>query len=1220
MEKPWDEPRPRRLPQTEKPIRLHLLGQTNIFVGDQPFKLGLPHKTLPLLGYTILHRAGPVLRGRAAFRLWPDDSEEEALGKLRRTIYLLTRALPPAPPEQPWLLVDTVRLQWNPGAPAWIDVDAFERLAADPATYEAAAETYGGDLLPEMYDEWVIAERERFRSRYFQVLMESIARYRQARNYPAAMDFAQRILAGDPWREDIVRSLMTLRYESGDRAGALADFERFSQRLKAELHVSPMAETLALREAIANARTLADLERRRPSATSPSGGAGISGGADVPNGASETLAAPRSRLPFVGRDAEMARLGTYWNRAIQGRGMLVLLGGEAGIGKTRLATEFAHIVADGGGRVMHGATGDRESVPYQNLADAFRSVLPIVESLHVDRLWLAVLAQLVPELRQRRPGLPALPALDPEREQLRLFEACATILGALARERPTYLLLEDLHAAGEATIDALAFLARRVATLPVLIVATYREEETQRTHPLRRLRRRLQEAGQITYLSPARLVRRDVERIAAHAPLEQARIEPLAERLFEQSEGNPLYLVELLRDLIESGPPAGAVALERPPVRAGGIESTIAARMTRLSPNARALAEVAATLGLEFDVEAAREVGGWPESQTLDALEELLDRSLVMEAGPRSRFAYTFTHRLVQATIYAGIDERDRARRHRRIARVLEDIYAPPGDDLTLDIARHYDLGGRRDPAARYYLRAARRALELAANGEAKALAERALELTAEPETRTAALLVCERAGARIGDREARRAALAQLAALPEFERDRELAFEVLGRRIELARSLGDRAEEARAIAALRERAERTGSRRHLAAANNAEGRYALRTGKPAEAGRCARAALELATGYEASEALALLAEIAAEKGDLGEARAFLERMREAAGTPGGNRELTARITLQTAQATQLERNYAEALALSAQARDIYRELGDRDGEANATTRLGHCLAQLGRVADARANFESAAATFRSIGERAGLAHLLIDLGHFEMEQGRIVRAQAALDEAERLNEELGNVRGQEICAINRSFYLLRAGDPQGALAAGEYALTLARNLGHRPLEAVALGNYAAAERDLGAIDRAIAHLHEAIALHEAARRPASAQEDRTELALALVQAGRIEEARALGRILDDGEIDRSTWPQVRHWALAEIARASGDAAARQTHLHAAGDHVRTVAGTIADDAEREAFLAAPVNRAILAQLRGITVLYPRPGTSPSPEPPTWPPSPEPPT
>jgi predicted ATPase/DNA-binding SARP family transcriptional activator len=1168
------------LPQTEKPIRLHLLGQTNIFVGDVPFRLAMPHKTLPLLGYAIVHRGGPILRGRAAFGLWPDDSEEEALGKLRRTIYLLSRALPPAPADQPWLIVDAARIQWNPDAPAWIDVDAFERLAADPRTYEAAAEAYGGDLLPEMYDDWVISERERLRSRYVQILMESIARHRSERNYHVAMDFAQRILASDPWREDILRSLMMLRYESGDRAGAIAEFERFSQRLKAELHVTPMLETLALREAIANARTLADLERRTPAAAAA-------------DNAPETFTTPRATLPFVGREGEMARLRAYWNRAVQGRGMLVLLGGEAGIGKTRLATEFANIVADGGGRVMHGATANNESGPYQTLADAFRSVLPIIESLHVDRVWLAALAQLVPELRRRHPALPISAALDPEREQIRLFEACATVLAALARERPTFLLLEDVHAASEATIDALAFLARRAATLPVLIVATYREEEAQRTHPLRRLRRRLQDAGQITYLSPARLQRRDIDKLAAQLPHGSVRLEALSERLYEQCEGNPLFLVELLRDVLETG--AGDMAtLERPPVRAGGIESTIAARISRLSPNARALAEVAATLGFGFDVEAAREVSGWPESQTLDALEELQDRGLVQEAASNSRFAYTFTHRFVQTTIYAAIDEKDRVRRHRRIARVFEDIYAPPSDEFALDIARHYDRGQLPDSAARHYLRAARRAAELAANDEARTLAGLVLELSGEQEHRIAALLVREHASTRLGDRETRRAVLAQLEALPEFAADDGLACEVLTRRIELARSLGDNSEEAATIVTLRERAERSGVQAGIAVALNAEARFALRTGKPVEAARCAQAALAIAQDRESSEALALLAEIAAEHGDLDEARALLERMRaEASGA--GNRELTARITLQTAQAAQLEGKYSEGMLLSKQALDIYRELGDRSGEASAATHLGHCLAQLGRCAEARGYFESAAATFRAIGERSGLAHLLIDLGHFEMEQGRIVRAEAALTEAERLNEQLGNVRGQEICAINRSFYLLRAGDASGALVAGEYALTLARNLGHLPLEAIALGNVAAAERDLGTLEGAIAHMHEAIALHESARRWSNAQDDRTELALALIAAGRIDEARAVGRILEDSEIDSATWPQVRHWALAEVARASGGGPSGTAHLRAAREHVRAIAERIENPAEREAFLACPVNRAIVTADRAAT-------------------------
>jgi DNA-binding SARP family transcriptional activator len=249
------------LPQTDKPIRLHLLGQTSIFVGDRPFKLGMPHKTLPLLGFAVVHRGGPIMRGRAAFRLWPDDGEEAALAKLRRSIYLLPRALPPAPKQQPWLLVDAAHFQWNPDAPAWVDVDAFERLAADPATFDAAAETYRGDLLSEIYDEWVIAERERLRIRYLRILEESLGRYRRARNFPAAIDFAQRVLAADSWREDIVRALMMLRYESGDRAGALAEFERFSLRLATDLHVAPMVETLALREAIANARSVDDVRR-----------------------------------------------------------------------------------------------------------------------------------------------------------------------------------------------------------------------------------------------------------------------------------------------------------------------------------------------------------------------------------------------------------------------------------------------------------------------------------------------------------------------------------------------------------------------------------------------------------------------------------------------------------------------------------------------------------------------------------------------------------------------------------------------------------------------------------------------------------------------------------------------------------------------------------------------------------------------------------------------
>ena len=223
-----------------------------------------------MLARIILQHGHALSRESLAFTLFPDVDERAALAELRRYLYLANKALPERAGE-PWIVVDAETVRWNEAAGAFVDTVEFERLSRDPETQSEAIELYAGDLLEDVYDDWVVSERERLRARYLAILSESIERHRARRDFGTAIGYAKRLLAVDPWREDAVRSLLALRYESGDAAGALSEFDRFAKRLRDELSIAPMPETLAVRDSILRNEAV-------PGALAPTPGSGYGPG------------------------------------------------------------------------------------------------------------------------------------------------------------------------------------------------------------------------------------------------------------------------------------------------------------------------------------------------------------------------------------------------------------------------------------------------------------------------------------------------------------------------------------------------------------------------------------------------------------------------------------------------------------------------------------------------------------------------------------------------------------------------------------------------------------------------------------------------------------------------------------------------------------------------------------------------------------------------------
>ena len=759
--------------------------------------------------------------------------------------------------------------------------------------------------------------------------------------------------------------------------------------------------------------------------------------------------------------------------------------------------------------MLRGAATYPEPGPYQPIVEAFRDALPLLTALDIDPAWLAAIGPLLPELRQRRPGLPSLPLLNPDRERARLFEALGRCVEGLAQPRPILLLLEDLHWAGAATIAFVESLAARAAAQPILLLVSYREEEAPRVHPLRDFVRKLRAERWALHLALGRLPLQALETLVERLPGTGVATGGLAGHLHRESEGLPLFVSELLAEQL-TGPTATPDRPQLPAphnaARSGGVRSAIAGRLKRLSAHAFALAEVAAVVGVAFNVDLVREVGGWSEAELLDGLDELIDRQLVREAGSRQRYDYTFAHHLVQETICAGIAAPALRRRHRRTARAMEQLYPGVLDELAGELARHFDHGYEPRRAAGYYLRAACRARDVHADQEALAAASRGLELATDPRERFALLAVREELEHRQGHREAQASDLQQLQVLAESLGDDEAICETLRRRIRLERLRGEREAEAAPIAALKARAAASGNRRWQAEALQAEGTYFVLLGQY----DAARAKLDQALVLRRSlqdiggqvECCCQLAEVAMHQGRWVDMQALLDQAaaapeastslpdRPGASTslpdrPGAqvNQTLLVQTLRMSSAAVFIQHDFAGAYALGQRMLELCRAIGDREGEADALQRVATAEARLFRIDEARRHYREAGAIFSALGKRQGEASVLLNAAILAARLGDYVESMQAFHTAEVLFEGLHDPRGQAASALNISFTALQQGDYGQSKSAALRALALARSLQNPAYESQALGNLGAAERELGELQAAIGHMEAGIAI-----------------------------------------------------------------------------------------------------------------------------------------
>jgi class 3 adenylate cyclase/tetratricopeptide (TPR) repeat protein len=473
---------------------------------------------------------------------------------------------------------------------------------------------------------------------------------------------------------------------------------------------------------------------------------------------------------FVGRESELDRLGQLWKETAAGERRVALLAGEPGVGKTRLAAELALQVHDAGGLVLAGRCDEDLGVPYQPFVEALRHFVDHTRpgDLH-GRLgrYGGELARLVPEVADAAPDFPASLRSDPETERYRLFDAVAGWLAA-AGEEPLLFVLDDLQWAAKPTLLLLRHLLRSPNVMRVLFLGTYRDTDVHQDHPLRQVLADLRRQGGIDRLSLLGLDSSSVvafmEQAAGHQLDEDDIL--LARAVYEETEGNPFFVREILRHLTESGGLQrrdGRWATPRPVGELGipeSVRDVVGRRLSRLSADANQTLRFAAVTGPEFELSVVQAACGLEENVLLSAVEEATEARLTVETVPAHR--YRFAHALVRDTLYEDLSAARRVALHRRVAEAIEAVHAEALDDYLPALAHHWSRAST--PAADttraidYATRAGHRALSQLANDEAATYYRQALDLldaggdAAAGEARLELLICLGEAQRRAGD------------------------------------------------------------------------------------------------------------------------------------------------------------------------------------------------------------------------------------------------------------------------------------------------------------------------------------------------------------------------------------------------------------------------------------------------------------------------------------
>jgi DNA-binding SARP family transcriptional activator/tetratricopeptide (TPR) repeat protein len=683
-------------------LEIRLAGGSQLRLDGAELAQPASRRARAVLAYLALN-PGAHQRGRLAARFWPGVLDESARASLRVALTELRQALGPAAAH-----LITSREAVELGGPGLVvDVRVFEQAldGGDPARALAAC---SGPILEEFDEEWAIEASDEHSRRLGEALEQAAA---AAEDPAEAIRLTRSQVMLDPLAEAPNRRLIERVAASGDRGAALAAGRQFAERLRTQLGIAPSRETRALVE---------DLRRGEPEPVPP------------PPVLSRTF-----ETEFVGRRAELERLRASWGGVQMHRDRrIVLIAGEPGAGKTRVAHHFASAALTDRAIVLVGRCSEEPLAPFE----------PFTEALTQAGAADALLPGDTGDVGARH----------------RLFDTVDAALTDLVARAPLLLVIDDFHWADHGTLLLTSFLLRSTRTGPMLVLGTYRDTELGRHTPLTAALAELTRSGALDRIDVRGLPLDDVARLTRRV----LGSDEVAPRVHARTAGNPFFVEEVLRELVEAGPQSVPES----------VRHAVGARLSRMSDDANELIGAAAILGLEHDARALQATAGLAPDAAEAALDEILRARLLRPAATAQRFE--FTHALVREVVDHECNVLRRARLHRRAAEALSAL----GENRYLEeIAMHlFEAASAADArrAAEMLDRAGRRALDRLAYEDAADRFDRALdalELAGADDDSGPVLLARGDALARAGQPDAARASFTAARALALRRSDPEL-------------------------------------------------------------------------------------------------------------------------------------------------------------------------------------------------------------------------------------------------------------------------------------------------------------------------------------------------------------------------------------------------------------------------------------------------------------
>jgi predicted ATPase len=1029
-------------------LRLYTFGGLRIEREGQPLPLST-QKARDLLAYLITFRDRSHPRPALAGTLWPNLPEDKARRRLSDTLWRVRRALGDL------VMANEERVWLNTEIPHWLDVEEFEIKRQEARSGEQGTDScflslapcvqlYLGPFLDGLYHDWVLLEQERLQEIYLEILQRLLEHHKQTGDYAEALSTAQQLVAAEPLHEAAHRELMRLYHLLGRDAEAVAQYQCCREILHEEMGVDPAPETEVLYHTLSRPVPL------------PSGAPAVH------------LPTPARRpthdlddLPLVGRDAERSALLGLLEAATSGLGGIVLLEGEPGIGKSRLARE---LVAGARWRNVDAIMTGTTEAAASSYALLVAVLTPALTSLRVhqlarsmDSVHLQAVAPLLPQIAPAVADLPPLPDLPPAQARERLQQAFVALILNLAHIAPFLWVLEDLQWADAETLSLLPLLPRLHESRALLLL-TGRSTELRANPVAWEVLQALDRAAFFPRYSLTRLDTDDISDLVRHLLGEDN--PALTDHLAQESEGVPLYVVEALKawrdeNHLLPGERGGwrwkGDVATAPSVQLG--ETIIGHRLSRLSPTTEEVLAAAAVIGAEvdFDLLTCVCVSPDPTPSTVDpdlhspAADDLLHLGFLVETDT----GYRFSHEQVRRAVYHRLAPQQRQRLHRRVAQALE-AHSPEQFEL---LAHHYIVAGEREPAIHCLKRAAERAQELFAHQTTLAIYDRLLSLLTHAE-----------------DREARYGVLFGRLKVLEWLGDRESQGSALEEMIELARALCDDVShgDARLARALYQRSEWHRIQGHYKAADED-----------------ALAALEIyrRTGDDHGRAILLtqLGNNIIYTGDYARACTYFQEalpIFEALGNQRGQ----IQCLMGLAHAAQYTGDYSLNLSCCQRSLDLAKETDSLRWISYTFSSVGSSYLDVGDLDAAEARLHQALhlAETGGLRRRQGVTHVY--LAYVAAERGELEAARAYLDIALKTLREVQDVTWEGMALSALGEVDLLQGNPA---AAGEHlriAYQLQWELGEHPYAIRSLSDLALAELTLGNESCAWQHSQEAVA------------------------------------------------------------------------------------------------------------------------------------------